>query len=96
MSRPPAQTTLYSLDRTQSLTASHADGDRDSVEKTDKPDTDAEAQGDYKAPEIEQDDGVTRIEALCTSLAHIRSGSDPQISSLVKVLGSTLYGHLLV
>lgn len=68
MSRPPAQTALYSLDRTRSLTASHVADDRDSVEKAEKPVTDAEAQGDYESPEIEQDDGVTRIEALCKSL----------------------------
>ena len=68
--RPPAQTTLYSLDRTQSLTASHVADDRDSVEKAEKPATDTEAQGDHTSPEIEQDDGVTRIEALCTSLDH--------------------------
>jgi hypothetical protein len=64
MSRPPAQTTLYSLDRTQSLTASHAGDDRESVENTEKP-TDAGAPGEHSSPEIEQDDGVTRIEALC-------------------------------
>ena len=68
--RPPAQTTLYSLDRTQSLTASHVADDRDSVGKAEKPATDAEAQGHQTSPEIEQDDGVTRIEALCTSLDH--------------------------
>lgn len=65
MSRPPAQTTLYSLDRTQSLTASHVADDRDSVEKAEKPETDAEAQGEQYSPDVEQDDGVTRIEALC-------------------------------
>lgn len=63
MSRPNVQTTLYSLDRHQSLTASHVADDRDSVEKTEK--SDNEAQSHLPSADVEQDDGVTRIEALC-------------------------------
>jgi hypothetical protein len=64
MSRPPIQTTLYSLDRTDSLTASHIPDDQHSVEKTEKP-VDPEAPADQPSIDIDQDDGVTRIEALC-------------------------------
>lgn len=65
MSRPPIQTTLYSLDRTESLTASHVADDQHSVEKTEKP-ADPEAPAEHSPIDIDQDDGVTRIEALCT------------------------------
>jgi len=83
MSRPPAQTTLYSLDRTESLTASHVADDRESVEKTEK--SDAEAQGEQSSPDFEQDDGVTRIEALCKPFITPSAVADSQISSLAKV-----------
>lgn len=59
---------LYSLDRTQSLTAppSEVDNDRSKDEKA-PDDVEANSQAQAPPPEFEQDDGVTRIEALCTS-----------------------------
>lgn len=66
MSQPPAQTTLYSLDRTQSLTTppSDVEGDRSKDEKA-PDDVESNSQTQTPPPEFEQDDGVTRIEALC-------------------------------
>ena len=94
MSRPPAQTTLYSLDRTESLTASHVADDRQSEDKVEK--SDAEAQPDQSSTDIEQDDGVTRIEALCKQLLTVLIIADLQISSLAKDWVFTPCGHLLV
>lgn len=65
MSRLPTETTLHALNRTGSFTAppSEEDGAERKDEKT--PD-DVEANSSTQ-PEVDiaQDDGVTRIEALC-------------------------------
>lgn len=67
MARPPVQTMLYSLDRTQSLTAPPSEVDAGDRTKDDKRPDDVEANSQEQSTpaEIEQDDGVTRIEALC-------------------------------
>lgn len=64
MSRPPVQTMLYSLDRSQSLTAPPTEVDATEADKAEKSPEDTEANAATTA-DIEQDDGVTRIEALC-------------------------------
>lgn len=55
---------LYGLDRTQSLTAPPTEVDAGDADKTEKSPEEAEANS-ADPVDIEQDDGVTRIEALC-------------------------------
>jgi hypothetical protein len=97
MSQAHVQTTLYSLDRTQSLTAPPSENDGN-TSKGEKASDDIENNlQPPAAPEFEQDDGVTRIEALCEFEAlFCRLQLIGQILFSAKVSACTHYGLQLV
>jgi len=76
MSQPAVQTLQYALDRTPTSEPS-SDPRLTDDNVSEKASKDVEnADSDSERVEIDQDDGVTRIEALCQYLEYISSHND--------------------
>ena len=92
MSQPHVQTTLYSLDRVRSLTAPSSDIDNDRSKDEKAPDdVESNSQAQAPTPEFEQDDGVTRIEALCRLSSLLQLSALADQSDIVFGKGLGLY-----